>query len=180
MSDTWLIIGKITGVHGLAGNLKVWSFAESLDTFSKGRQVHLRDEGADTGTDYTIIGASASKKGIRLSLEGITTREASDDLVGKEILMNKTQLPDLEPDTWYWEDLCGLGVIDRDLGHIGTIERLFSTGADDILVVKTDTDQAVQSTNLEVLIPMNRHFVDEVDIDAGTVKTTLPEGFITP
>jgi len=175
MSKTWLTIGKITGVHGLAGNLKVWSFAESVDTFSTGLHVRLRDEGADSGSDYTITGASSSKKGIRLSLKGVTTREASEALVGKEILMDKAQLPDLEEDTWYWEDLCGLEVVDRDLGRLGTIDRLFSTGADDILVIVDKKSPG----STEVLIPMNSHFVLSVDIDAGVINTMLPEGFIT-
>ncbi len=174
MSETWLTIGKITGVHGLAGNLKVWSFAESADTFSKGFQVRLCDEGTDLGNDYTITGASPNKKGIRLGLKGITTREASEALVGKEIRIEKTQLPELEEDTWYWEDLYGLEVIDRDLGCLGTIDRLFSTGADDILVVMDKKN----SSSAEILIPMNRHFVVEVDIDGGIVNTMLPEGFI--
>ncbi len=179
MSETMLTIGKITGVHGLAGNLKVWSYANALDTFSPGRQVKLQDEGAGTGTNYTITGASPSKKGVRLSLAGVTSREASEALVGKQILIDKAQLPELDENTWYWEDLIGLRVIDRDLEFLGTIDHLFSTGADDILVIKNDQKTENQPEASEVLIPMNAHFVIEVDIEAGTVTTALPQGFLT-
>lgn len=173
-SGTWLTIGKITGVHGLAGNLKVWSYAESLDTFAKGRKVMLRDEGSENLKEYTIAKASERKKGVLLGLKGVTTREASEDLLGKEILLDKAQLPDLEQDTWYWEDLYGLTVTDHKLGRLGTVERLFPTGADDILVVTDKTGAGPE----EVLIPMNAHFVQDVDLEAGTLTTTLPEGFI--
>ncbi len=176
-NTTWLTIGKITGVHGLAGNLKIWSFADSPETFELGRKVWVRDEGASADSPsefYTITKAFAQKKGICLTLEGVDTRELSEAMVGKEILMDKAQLPDLEEDTWYWQDLIGLEVTDRDLGRLGTIDRIFPTGADDILVI---TDKELPDKP-EILIPMNGHFVDDVDMEKGQVTTVLPEGFI--
>lgn len=171
MNDsTWLIVGKITGVHGLAGNLKVWSHAQSEHTFASGRKVRLVNEGETGGQTHVIDRASARKKGILLTLKAVTTREAAEALVGKEILMNREDLPELEEDTWYWQDLIGLAVEDAVLGKIGVIDHLFPTGADDILVIK--------DKNKEVLIPMNHHFVAKVDLEAGKVSTTLPEGFI--
>lgn len=174
-TDTWLTIGKITGVHGLAGNLKVWSFAESPETFEKGRKVMLRREGDITtpqGGLYTITQTAPRKKGLMLALEGVGTREAAENLVGQEILMHRDELPELEEDTWYWDDLVGLKVTDRDLGLLGTVERLFSTGAHDILVVTSKPDAR------EVMIPMVSHFVEAVDLEAGEMTTVLPEGFI--
>ncbi len=176
-NTTWLTIGKITGVHGLAGNLKIWSFADSPETFKTGRKVQVRDEGASpatVGKFYTITKTSPLKKGVRLTLEAVDTRELAQALVGKELLMDKDQLPDLEEDTWYWQDLIGLEVTDRDLGRLGTIDRIFPTGADDILVV---TDKDVPDKP-EILIPMNGHFIDDVDMEAGQVTTALPQGFI--
>ncbi|WDP92679.1 MAG: 16S rRNA processing protein RimM [Desulfobacter sp.] len=170
--STWLTIGKITGAHGLAGNLKVWSYADSPDTFAKGRKIMLRDEGGDNGGTFTIVKASPRKKGILLVLKEVSDRDTSESLVGKEILMDRAQLPELEDNTWYWEDLTGLQVTDHELGNLGKVDRLFSTGADDILVV-------LGADKTEVLIPMNSHFVDEVNLDAGKLTTTLPEGFIT-
>ena len=95
-SDTWLTIGKVTGVHGLGGNLKVWSWAQSPDTFTKGLAVVLKNEDApqDPGREYIIIKTGRYKKGVLLTLEGVSTREASESLVGKIVLIDKTNLPD--------------------------------------------------------------------------------------
>ncbi|MGD9687946.1 MAG: ribosome maturation factor RimM, partial [Desulfobacter sp.] len=84
-SDTWLTIGKVTGVHGLGGNLKVWSWAQSPDTFTPGLDVVLKDEDKtlDPGRKYVIIQTGRYKKGVLLTLEGVSTREASEALVGK-------------------------------------------------------------------------------------------------
>ena len=166
---TSFTIGKVTGVQGLGGNLKVWSFADSIDTFCPGRKVLLQSEKESGNSYYIIVKASPYKKGILLRLEGIDSRELAEDLVGKNILIDRDQLPEPEEDSWYWEDLFGLDVVDREKGFIGKITQIFPTGANDILVV---TDK-----NRETLVPMNEHFVESVDMDKKMVRTTLPEGY---
>ncbi|MCD4676899.1 MAG: ribosome maturation factor RimM [Desulfobacula sp.] len=161
-------IGKVTGVHGLNGNLKVWSFAQSIDTFCPGRSVLLKT-GEQDGRLYSILKASPHKKGILLFLEGVDNRNLAEDLVGKEILIDRDQLPEPVEDTWYWQDLLGLDVFDHQKGFIGQISDIFPTGANDVLVV-TDNDK-------ETLVPMHKNFVESVDIEKKTVKTTLPEDY---
>ena len=168
--DSLLTIGKITGVHGLKGNLKVWSFAESVDTFGKGRQIQLKSEDEEKGKIYTILTSSARKKGVLISLAHVDNVNLAEQLIGKEILIRKDQLPEMEEDVWYWEDLYGLTVLDTVQGKLGTIERIFPTNANDMLVV---TDGNKKS---EILIPMHEHFIESVDLEAKIMTTTLPEG----
>ena len=163
-------IGKVTGVHGLNGNLKVWSFAQSIDTFSPGRSVLLKSE-EDLGKFYTITQAKAHKKGVLLSLLGVDSRNLAQDLIGKEILIDRDQLPEPEEDTWYWQDLLGLDVIDHQKGFIGKITDIFPTGANDMLVVTDKTTGKKEET----LVPMHKHFVKSIDIEKNSVITTLPE-----
>jgi 16S rRNA processing protein RimM len=167
-----LVIGKITGVHGLKGNLKVWSFAQSVDTFGKGRQIWLKSEQEEQGKLFTILHSSARKKGVLICLAHVDTVNLAEELVGREILISKDQLTEIEDDTWYWQDLYGMTVIDRILGKLGTIESIFTTNAHDILVV-TDKNASGES---EVLIPMHEHFIESVDLETKIVTTTLPEG----
>jgi len=176
-SDTWLTIGKVTGVHGLKGNLKVWSWAQSPDTFTPGLTVALKNEEdlQDAGREYIITKTGGYKKGVTLTLKGVSTREASEALVGKLVLVNKANLPDLDEDTWYWQDLIGLTVVDTCEGELGKVEQLFPTGADDILVVSGKTSQGKQ----EVLIPVNAAFIQDINLDTGVITTQLPEGFVT-
>jgi 16S rRNA processing protein RimM len=178
MEKERLTIGKVTGVHGLKGNLKVWSFAQSVDTFGKGRQIWLKYEQEETGKEYTILTASARKKGVLISLNHVNTVELAEQLIGKEILISKDQLPEIEEDTWYWEDLYGLLVIDNRLGKLGTIDRIFPTNANDMLVV-VDKDAPDKKTkgDSEILIPMHEHFIESVDLTAKIVTTNLPDGY---
>nr|WP_321399578.1 ribosome maturation factor RimM [uncultured Desulfobacter sp.] len=176
-SDTWLTIGKVTGVHGLKGNLKVLSWAQSPDTFTPGLAVTLKNEEdrQGAGREYIITKTGSYKKGVMLTLEGVTTRDASEALVGNIVLVNKTNLPDLDEDTWYWQDLIGLTVVDTCEGELGKVDQLFPTGADDILVVTGKTPQGKQET----LIPVNEAFIKDINLETGVITTQLPEGFVT-
>ena len=164
---TSFTIGKVTGVHGLNGNLKVWSFADSVNTFCPGTSVLLKSESEsesekdqDQGKTFTILQALPHKKGIILSLEGIDTCNLAEDLIGKEILIDRDQLPEPEEDVWYWQDLLGLDVFDHQKGFIGKITDIFPTGANDVLVVTDVTDK-----NQETLVPMHKHFVESIDLE---------------
>ncbi|NOX35225.1 MAG: 16S rRNA processing protein RimM [Deltaproteobacteria bacterium] len=165
---TSFTIGKVTGVHGLCGTLKVWSFAESIDTFCPGRQVFLKPEDKK-GRKYEILKASPHKKGILLFLEGVDNRNLAEALVGNEILIDRDQLPEPEENTWYWQDLLGLEVVDQKKGFIGKITDIFPTGANDVLVVKNGT--------VETLVLMHKNFIGSVSIEDGIVRTTLPEDY---
>ncbi len=161
-------IGKVTGVHGLKGNLKIWSYAESVNTFCPGTSVLLQS-GEEQGETFTILGALPSKKGVILSLEGVDTRSLAENLIGKMILIDRNQLPEPGEDNWYWQDLLGLQVVDHHKGFIGRITDIFPTGANDVLVV---TDE-----NKETLVPMHRNFVGTIDIEKNTMLTKLPEDY---
>ena len=168
-SNALVVMGKITGAHGLDGKLKVWSFAESIDVFVPGNRLFVRTENTDAVIPYVIEKCSDRKKGLLLRLSGVDTRALADDLVGKEVLIHRQQLPEPEEDAWYWQDLFGLEVIDKNRGSLGIIETIIPTGAHDVLVVK--------NRDKEILIPMHRQFVTHVDLEDKTVTTCLPQGY---
>ncbi|THB74404.1 MAG: 16S rRNA processing protein RimM [Desulfobacteraceae bacterium] len=172
-----IAIGKVTGVHGLGGNLKVISFSDSLEPFQKGSRVALesppeqRDQTWNTDESeqwYHIQKASPYKKGILLVLEGVDNRNKAEALIKKEIFIKKDDLPELEEDTFYWQDLLGLEVIDRTRGSLGIIDHIFPTGANDVLVVKRG--------DVETLVPVIPAVILSVDIPNNQMEIDLPEG----
>lgn len=161
-------IGKVTGVHGLGGNLKVWSHAASIETFNPGTKVLLKAEN-EPGKTHTILKSGPHKKGVLLQLNGVDNRTLAEEQVGKEILIDRDQLPELEDDSWFWQDLIGMDVTDHIKGKLGKITNIFPTGANDILVVTDEKN--------ETLVPMHKYFVESVSLEKNTVRTTLPEDF---
>jgi 16S rRNA processing protein RimM len=164
-----MVMGKITGAHGLEGNIRVRSFAESDDMFAPGCRLFIKTENTNDARPYVIEKCARQKKGLLIRLSGVNNRDQADELMGKEILVLRSGLPEPEDNAWYWQDLYGLTVTDASLGEIGTIETIFSTGAHDILVVKDNTR--------ETLIPMHRQFVTGVDLENAVVYTRLPKGY---
>jgi len=161
-------IGKVTGVHGLNGNLKVWSFAHSIETFSPGKNVLLKIV-KKPGKTFNILKVLPHKKGVLLSLEGIDSRTLAESFVGSEIMISREHLPEIAENTWYWRDLIDLDVHEHTKGFIGKVKEIFPTGAHDILVVIND--------NNETLVPMHKHFVKSIDAEKKIIRITLPEDY---
>jgi 16S rRNA processing protein RimM len=166
--EGYLLIGKITGPHGIKGLLKVHSYAESLDLFAPDEPIFLK-----RGKDYepcTVLSASPHKKGVLLLLEGITDRNRAEAICGVEIYVEKSRLPELEEDVYYWDDLIGLSVEDEDGSVLGSLTSIIETGSNDVYVVQKGKE--------EILIPALEHVILSVDLETGLMRVCLPEGLL--
>jgi 16S rRNA processing protein RimM len=160
-------IGKIVGVHGIRGYLKVLPYTESLSVFRPGGSIWLKHPGGRESV-YVTEGIRPHKRLILLSLKGINDRNQSESLVHAEIFIEKGSLPELEEGVYYWADLIGLSVFASDETYMGRIESVIPTGSNDVYVVK-DTDR-------ETLIPALESVVVAVDLEKKIMRVDLPEG----
>lgn len=165
--EAFLAIGKIVGVHGIKGEVKIHSYVESTDWFDPGSQVYA------LGTDdeekrYTVESAKPYKNIIRVAFEGIDDRSAAEALVGEELSIHRSELPETEEGSWYWCDLIGLCVYTEDDACVGRVESMIATGSNDVFVVRDDG-------GMEILIPAIDDVVIEIDLDAGRMRVRLPE-----
>lgn len=160
-------IGKIVGLHGIRGMVKVYSYAESLLVFEAGRSLPLRKPNGEEAV-YKIISAKPHKRVFLVSLEGITDMNVAERLLDAEFLMDKSELPETEEDTYYWADLIGLSVFAADETYIGKIDSILETGSNDVYVVKNGEH--------ELLVPALESVVLRVDLENGIMKVDLPEG----
>lgn len=161
-----LILGKVTAVHGLKGYVKVWSFAESNTVFAPGTSVVIRF--SDKGSKCCeILKATTHKRGLLMLFKGID-RNAAESIVGAEICMPRSDLPALEPDTFYWEDLMGIRVEDINTGYLGVIDSIMPTGSNDVYVVKDGSN--------ERLVPALPWVILSVDLSREVMRIDLPEG----
>ncbi len=169
--DDFLLIGKIVGFHGIKGSLKVVSYTETPDIFETDLPFLIVDTRGQSHT-HTIDWVKPHKRTLLMSFHDVEDRDAAETLLQAEIYMKKADLPILEEDTYYWFELEGLSVVDTDGKHLGWIESIFSTGSNDVYVVKNE-DQGAAS---EILIPALASVVLSVDLDRGEMTVELPEG----
>lgn len=162
-----ITIGEITGVHGVKGYLKVRSFAESSELFSSGFHFLLSTPSGSKGKWYKVVKATPHKKGLIILFEGVT-REIAENLIGSNIGIARDNLPELEPDTYYWEDLVGIKVTDIHSGYLGVIDYVMPTGSNDVFVVN--------GSDGEVLVPALEWVIVSVDLDKREMTVDLPEG----
>jgi 16S rRNA processing protein RimM len=164
-------IGKIVGAHGVKGNIKVYSYAESLSFFEPGSSILIINAKGSENT-YKIKWVKPHTRVLLLSLEGIESRDSAETLIGSEIIIKKADLPELEDGSYYWFKIIGLSVFTTDDQYLGKIESIISTGSNDVFVVK---DQNKKQDN-ETLIPALESVVLEIDFELKTMRVDLPEG----
>lgn len=162
-----VIIGKIVGVHGNKGTLKIHSYAESLQIFEAGAfiAINIPDSGE---RDYEIDWIKPHSRGALLALKNVKNRDQAETLIGADLIIEKVALPELEAGVYYWYDLIGLKVFTTDGRYLGTLESIVETGANDVYVVKDDVR--------EILIPALESVVRSIDTDTKVMRVELPDG----
>lgn len=168
MNPDTVIIGKIVGVHGIKGYVKVHCEAESFSVFAPGHTVIVRNSKGGSRV-MEIVDARPQGRKQLLLLKGISDRNLAETLPGSDLLVEKSSLPDLEPDTYYWSDIAGMSVISVVGRHVGTVTSLIETGSNDVYVVQTPDAG-------EILIPAIASVVLEIDLNRKIMRVDLPEG----
>jgi 16S rRNA processing protein RimM len=163
----YILIGRIVAAHGMRGNLKLRSYAESLEVFAAGCKV-MATCADGCNAVYDVNWAKPQGRSALLSLKGITSRGQADTLVGCDVFIDKNVLPELEEGTYYWSDLIGMDVYSVAGEYLGRLESIFETGSNDVYVVK--------HAGKERLIPALKSVVVAVDLPARRMQVDLPEG----
>ena len=129
--DRRVLLGRVIGVHGVRGGVKVESFTEPRGSILDYQPWTLRHDGAERRVG---VRALVREGRVAAQIDGVDDRDAAAALLGAEILVERDQLLPAKPDEFYWVDLEGLAVSNLDGEALGRVERLFSTGANDVLV----------------------------------------------
>lgn len=164
-----ILIGKITGTHGIKGQIRVVPYSGDAESILSLRTLWVRMHDGRYSS-FRISRAVEHKRKALASIAGIEDINAALPLVGCEVYVCRDQLPDLPEGEYYWQDLLGLSVVDEQGGCIGELADIFVTGAHDVYVVK-DGEK-------EYLIPAVIDVVVEINLNARTITVRPPEGLL--
>jgi 16S rRNA processing protein RimM len=151
----YVIIGKISGVHGLRGWVKVFSYTRPLSNILDYSPWQIQQRQA--WQTVKLISGKLHGKGIIAQIEGCDSPESAALLRGCDIAVQRQQLPATDLNEYYWLDLIGLTVINQQGINLGQVASLLETGSNDVLIVKN----AEQERLIPFLIP---EFVQQVDL----------------
>jgi len=162
-SEKLIVVGRICGVFGVKGWLKVYSFTEQQLQILEYKPWHLKM--GEKLKQLDIIESRKHGKGIVVQLKGISDRDIAAEWVNAEILINSDQLPQLPEGEYYWADLKGLKVLDLAGVLLGEVIDIMQTGANDVLVL-TEASTKADEKPQEVLIPyIMEQVIKKIDLE---------------
>jgi len=170
-----LIVGKISGVYGVKGWVKVHSDTDPREGIAEYNPWYIK-QGRHGNGDWREIRVEACRrhaKTVIAKLAGVDDRDTAMQLGAALIAIRPDQLPALGVDEYYWRDLIGLRVVNSEGVELGTVRRLLETGANDVLVVSSGEPGA-----REHLLPWTPgRAILEVDLDHGVMRVDWDANF---
>lgn len=161
----FLETGKITGTHGLRGEVRVQPWADSPAFLSEFDTLYL-DGGAQK---LEITSARVQKQMIIMKIKGVDTIDDADRLRGKVLYLDRDDV-ELDEGAYFVQDLIGLTVLDDDTGErLGVLSDVSETGANDVYHIRDDSGR-------ETLIPAIPDVVREVSLKDGTMRIFKMKG----
>ena len=161
----YLETGKITGTHGLKGEVRVQPWADSPEFLAEFDELYL-DGGAKK---IEITSARVHKNMLIMKIKGVDSIEQADRLRNKVLYLNRDDV-ELEEGAYFIQDLIGLDVIDEATGErLGRLEDVSETGANDVYHIRTDDGR-------EYLIPVIPDVVREISPEQGYVRIFKMKG----
>ena len=109
-------------------------------------------------------------KVLRIQFEGISTEDAANELLGTKIYLPLSFLPTLSGKKFYFNEVVGFQVMDREKGIICVIKVVLERPPQPVFVI--------QNQETEILIPAIDQFIDSIDREQKIVYLHAPEGLI--
>lgn len=155
----WVAMGYIKGVFGIKGWVKAHVSTEYTDGLLAYPQWRLTKDGQSQ--TLTVAAGKVNGDELQVQFDGIDNRDSAMLLRGCVIEVNRADFAEPEQGQYYWADLVGLPVYNREQTCLGTVSTLMETGAHDILVIDGEYGRK--------LIPFVDTYIRQVDLSARQI-----------
>jgi len=162
-------VGRIADAWGIKGWFKVLPHSASPEALFSSKRWYLLPPDRPMKAAVPWTGAlllkikeakDHSDSVVATSLD-VVDRNAAEALRGARVFVLRSSFPTAAPDEYYWVDLIGLDVFNREGEGMGQVKELLSTGPQTVLVLTyTDTE----GKEAERMIPFVAAFIDAVDL----------------
>jgi 16S rRNA processing protein RimM len=163
-------VGRIADAWGIKGWFKVLPYSADPEALFSSKRWFLlpTEKGVPTFSGVAQLLVSESKlhsDTVVACAREVNDRSAAEALRGARIFVSRASFPAAEKDEYYWVDLIGLDVVNREGIPLGRVRELLSTGPQTVLVMDYFQDGKVQ----ERMIPFVSAYVDDVDLSARRI-----------
>ena len=158
-------VGRIADAWGVKGWFKVLSHNAAPEALFAAKRWYVQpsEKGARTFSGTALLEIRQVRPHsdtIVAWAQGIDDRNAAEALRGARIFVPRSSFPSTTEDEYYWVDLIGLAVVNREGVALGQVRELMATGPQTVLVLAYEQDGKAQ----ERMIPFVSAFVDKVDL----------------
>lgn len=163
-----ITVGRITGVFGIKGWVKLKSFTDPQDNVLEYSPLLLKTKHGVK--ECEIAEYQFRPQGLVVRLKGVDDRNAAEALAPVDVAIDKSLLPELGDDDFYWHQLEGLRVVtifDGNAQDLGVVSKVMATGANDVLEVKPDA-QSIDDRDRLVPYVLDL-YVKKVDLSAECI-----------
>jgi len=155
-----IVVGRISGIYGVQGWLKVMSYTRPRDNILTYSPWLVKLD--ENWQEMVLLDGRVQGKGLVAKIEGVVDRDEARGLLDADIAIERSQLTAVAPGEYYWHDIIGLDVINQQDKILGKLTELLETGANDVLVVEGKE---------RILIPFVRDiYVLDINLEKNVIK----------
>ena len=175
--DDAVEVGRIVGAWGVKGGIKVLPYSSDPKALFSSRRWFLKAPAAPRPVPASavsaippllkITGAREHGDGVVATAQEVPDRTAAEALKGALVFVARSSFPTAASDEYYWVDLIGLAVVNREGQTLGTVTDLLDTGPHSVLRIAVP--QPREGDENERLIPFVSAYVDNVDLAARRI-----------
>ena len=165
--NKYLELGQIVNVKGLKGEVKINSFTEDNTKFERIPKVFLKRK--ETFNEYEIEKVGYLNNQVIIKFKNVDTVEEAETLRNSYIVVDREIFGELPEGVYYIADLIGLDVFTESNEYLGKVDDIFSTGSNDVYVVKDELGK-------QKLLPGIDEVIKQIDLESGKIIVNLIEG----
>ncbi|HEY0823860.1 MAG TPA: ribosome maturation factor RimM [Ramlibacter sp.] len=163
-------VGRILDAWGVKGWLKVLPHSADPQALFSSKRWYLQpsEKGPQAFSGTVLLRVREAKEhsdSVVARADGVEDRSGAEALKGCRIFVPRSSFPTAGEDEYYWVDLLGLDVFNREGVKLGTVKDLMPTGPQTVLVVEFEQDGKAQ----ELLVPFVAAYIDGVDLKARRI-----------
>lgn len=169
--DGYLAVGRIIGVHGLRGEVKVELHTDYPERFQPGLELFLGEE----LQPLTVQQARPHKGHMLIQFRKYHNRGMADELRNLWLFVSQENAVELDEGEYWVHDIIGLEVYTDEALHLGRVSDVLFTGANDVYIIEP---QELLNQGREILVPAIADVIQTVDLAEGRLIIKLPPGIL--
>ena len=168
--EEYIEIGQIVNTNGLHGLLKIKPFTDDITRFTKLKTIYIVIK--DKLIEHKIQEVKYIKNNVLLKLDGIDNVEEAEKLKNYYMKIKREDAIKLPQNSYFISDILNCSVyVEGKNELLGKIDDIFSTGSNDVYVVKTENGK-------QILLPAIKDVIKTVDIVNKKIVVNLIEGLV--